>query len=385
MPLSALAIPLLVGLVASGAPEASTPASSAPTDAPVFAPGSTELPSLVFVASEGGLDGPALEAELAMRMPELRVTRLEGVAPSEPYLYIQARRETGKLHRIAVIVSDGRAYYEHLDVGDAGSPERVVASSIANLLFSIESGAVEPDQLDVELPLVKSAEGEGEDTKGEDTEGEGEDTKDEDTAGEVQDTPRVEIGLVLGLGQASGLGPPRFADAHLGWHGTLELDLRTRRGLLAFIEFRPGGATKANYRLTRLQTGLGLGYAWRGPKIELAVAATAAVSPWLVASEGQVEPIRSLDSEALGRPPLLAFGLRLSPGYFVTLERGAARAMRIGPRFEATGGFVTRPAPRVAGLVSLDGEELFRLGGVELFVGFELCLWLAPGLAAEAS
>ena len=377
MPLSAVLLATWTGAVASVV--ALAPAAVASAEAP---PTSTaeaseaELPSLVFVAAEGGLDQAALEAELAMRMPELRVTKLEGAVPSEPYLYIQARRETGKLHRVAVIVSDGRAYYEHLDVGEAGSPERVVASTVANLLFSIETGTVEPDQLDVELPLKVAGASEGPvEAPAEPETGTGGGEADPAPA---PAQPRVELGFGVGVGQATGLGPPHFADAHLGWFGDLELDLRTRRGLLALVEFRPGGAMKSGYRLTRLRTQLGFGYAWRGPKIELAIAATAAIGVWLVASEGQVEPIRSLDGDARGRPPLLAFGLRLSPGYLVALERGAVRALRIGPRIDLAGGFVTQPAARVAGLVSQSGEELFRLGGVELYAGLELVTWIAP-------
>jgi hypothetical protein len=358
-----------VALWLASAPALASEVDTAPAPTLATGPAPIELPSLAFVAVEG-LDADALNAEIALRMPELRVRALDGTPPIEPYLYIQARREAGKVHRIAIIFSDGRAFYEHLDVGDAGSPERVLASAIANLLFSIESGAVEPDQHGVQTPLhEREAQPPPEPTP-----------EPEPTPIEPEPEPQgrdgaLELGMTLGLGQATGLGAPRFADAHLGWFGALELQLRTRGGLFAALEFRPGGTSSDAYRLTRLHTGLGLGYAWRGPHVEFVIATTASIGAWLVSSEGRAEPVTHIDSGTVGRPPLLGFGLRLSPGYRVELRRGSLRALRIGPRIEASGAFVTSPAPRVAGLQSRAGDELFRLGGVELYAGIELALW----------
>jgi hypothetical protein len=346
---------------------------AAPTLAP--APVPIELPSLAFVAVED-LDGHALETEIAMRMPELRVRSLDGTPPAEPFVYIQARRETGKVHRIAIIFSDGRAFYEHLDVGEAGSPERVLASAIANLLFSIESGTVEPDQHGVETPLTSPREPVPV------PEPQPEPVPVPEPEPQPEDPPprrdkTLEMAMSLGLGQATALGAPRFADAHLGWSGSLGVQLRTRDGLYAALEFRPGGAYEDAYRLTRLQTGLALGYAWRGAHMELVFATTASVTAWLVSSESRTELVTHIDSGTIGRPPLLAFGLRVAPGYRIELQRGLLRAVRLGPRIEATGGFVTSSPPRVAGLQSRAGDELFRLGGVEVYTGAELTLWFA--------
>lgn len=351
---------------------ASAPTTEAPAPTLAPAPVPIELPSLAFVAVEG-LDGHALEAEIALRMPELRVSLLDGMPPAEPFLYIQARRETGKVHRIAIIFSDGRAFYEHLDVGEAGSPERVLASAIANLLFSIESGTIAPDQHGVETPLTSPALLEPEPLPEPDPRRQPEPPA---TAPPRRDNA-LELAMAFGLGQASGLGVPRFADAHHGWFGSLEMQLRTRNGLFVSAEFRPGGAYEHAYRLTRMQAGLGLGYAYRGKQLEVVVATTASVTAWLVSSESRTEPVTQIDSGTVARPPLLAFGLRLSPGYRIDLQRGALRALRFGPRIEVTGGFVTSSPPRVAGLQSLAGDELFRLGGVEVYTGFELTLWFA--------
>lgn len=352
---------------------ACSPALAPDTEAPApaLAPVPVELPSLAFVAVEG-LDGRALEAEISLRMPELRVSLLDGTPPTEPFLYIQARRETGKVHRIAIVFSDGRAFYEHLDVGDAGSPERVLASAIANLLFSIESGTVEPDQHGVETPLTSSSQVEPEPKPEPEPKSEPEPKPEPPWRASA-----LELGIALGLGQATGLGAPRFADAHLGWFGSLDVQLRTRGGLFVALGFRPGGTSSDAYRLTRLHAGLGLGYAWRGPHAEIVIATTTSIAAWLVSSEGRAEPVTHIDSGTVGRPPLLGFGLLLSPGYRIELQRGSLRSLRIGPRIEASGGFVASSAPRVAGLQSREGDELFRLGGVELYTGAELTLWFA--------
>ena len=359
----------LTGWLGSAPPEVE-PAQ--PSEVPTLEP--VELPTLSFVAVDG-LDAPALESEIAMRMPELRVRSFDGTRPTEPFMYIQAWREADKVHRIAIIFSDGRAYYEHLDVGEAGSPERVLASAIVNLLVSIGSGAIEPDQHGVTTPLTTEPEPEHEPEP--EQEPQPQPVLDADPDPKPPE-PKVELSVSLGLGQATGLGAPRFADAHLGFFGSLELSLRTRRGLFVALEFRPGGSSSQAFRLTRLQTELGLGYAFRIPNLEFVVATTVAVSAWLVSSEGRAEPVTRLDGSVPGRPPLLAFGLRLSPGYRAEFERGTLRSLRVGPRLEATGGFVTSAPPRIAGLQSSSGEELFRLGGVELFAGIELTLWLAP-------
>ena len=336
------------------------------------------LPKLTFVASLD-LDREAFASELSLRMPELELSNLDSAPPGREFVYIQARRETERIHRVAIILSDGRAYYEHIDVGEAGSPERVLASAIANLLFSIESGEVEPDERDVRAPPAgESAEAlEPEPAEAPATEPQLKDSADA-PASTALPAP-LELGLGLGLSQATALGAPMFANRHLGWFGGLGLELRTVRGLFASAELRPGGARVGDYGLTRIGVGLGLGVAWRVRQLELVAALTATVTPWFVASEGEVEAVTKIDDGARGRPPLLNFGARFSPGYRIELEdRGPLRSLRLGPHLGLSGGFVTSAPPRVAGLQAPGGRELFRLGGVELDLGFELTLWMAP-------
>lgn len=335
----------------------------------------------VFIAAEG-LDAAALELEIAMRVPELHIAPLDATpSTSSEYIYIQARHESGRLHRIALIFSDGRAYYERIDVGEAGSPERVLASSIASLLVSIDAGAVEPDAVGVSAPVElapaqpDTAPAPREAPPPSEPEP---DAPEPSTAAPADDSPqpRLELGLRLGLHQLSAAGGPVFADRHLGWYGGVGVELRSARGLFAALELQPGGARAGDYRLTRLPIGAQLGYAWRGARLELVVAAGVSLTPWLVTANGQAEPVTRLDSGREGRPPLLSFGVRVSPGYLVPLERsGPLTALRVGPRLGLGGGFVLGDPPRVAGLVSPRADDLFRLGGIELDLGLELTLW----------
>ncbi len=67
------------------------------------------------------------------------------------------------------------------------------------------------------------------------------------------------------------------------------------------------------------------------------------------------------------------------PGVAVALARGSLSALRVGARVEAGGSFGIPEGARVVGvrrgLSELDGDELFRLGGLGLSRGLELTLW----------
>jgi hypothetical protein len=319
-----------------------------------------------------GLAQDHLQAELQLRLPELHLLPHEvagDISGSQrAYLYLEAQREGPTAYRIAVIVSDGRGYYDTVTTGEAASPERVIASTLANLIFSIEQGQAVPDREDASIPPVASAP--KQDSAGT--------TPDQDAAvprEQAPPAPRVEVGLGLGAGLFTAVGPPRHADEHLGFAGVLDLQLRTVSGFFGFVGFRPAGTQVSGLRLTRFRAELGAGYAWRAKRLELATAVGLAVEPWVVSSEQGTEAVTS-EAGVSGRPPLLSAALRLSPGYHVALERGSLRGIRVGPRVDIGGGFVLSGGPQVAGLQTQEGQALFRLGGAELYTGLELVLWL---------
>jgi hypothetical protein len=320
-----------------------------------------------------GLGQRGLQSELALRIPELELRPHQEAGElsgrTAPYLYLEAQRRDGAVYRIAVIISDGRAYYDEVEVGDATSAERVVASTLANLIFSIEQGSVQPDREDAEIPPA-------EDPKPPEQTPEPAPTPPEETEPTEPAPPRpprIEIGIAGSIATLLGHGPEHFADVYLGAGGSLGVELRTHKGAFAFVDFRPSGRREGDFRLLRLRSALGAGYAWRGQRIEIATALGLAVEPWLVTSASGVQPILGPNGSS-ARPPLLSAFLRMSPGYHIALQRGALQGIRIGPRIELGGGFVVADGVQMAGLQQ-DGRELFRLGGTELATGFEIVAW----------
>lgn len=360
---------LLALLLTSPAPPAADPAP--PQDDPSGpAQAESEKFDLALVRSEG-LDAGSLRSELALRLPELDLRPHEAAGEigerDAPYLYLEAQKSGPTTYRIAIIISDGRGYYDDVETGDAVAAERVVGSTIANLVFSIEQGSVDPDRDDATIP--PSEEPTTPEPKPEPTQTEPEPEP------QPPDAPRLEIGVGLGGGLATAVGPPRFADGHLGFGGGVGLELRTRGGFWAYADFRTIGRSHLEHRLTRLRGGLGAGYAWRSENLEIAMALGLAVEPWLVSSDSGLAPVSRNGTS--GRPPLLSWALRLSPGYLIESQRPALKAMRIGPRIDLGSGFVVSDGVVVAGLETRDGQELFRIGGVEMYTGLELTMWFS--------
>jgi hypothetical protein len=248
-------------------------------------------------------------------------------------------------------------------------PERVVASTLANLIFSIQQGTVAPDQEDASIPPVEVPEP----PPPGDPEPDAPTKPTEPT--EPTRAPSLEVAVTPGLGYALALGPPRHGDVYLGAGGGVGIELRTARGVHAFADFRALGRTVDQFRITRLRAAIGAGFAWRHDRLELVTDLGIAVEPWVVSSTDGIEPVTH-DDGVSGRPPLLSAFIRLSPGYRVSLDAGAIKGLRIGPRVDVAAGFVPTADPRPAGLSDVEGRELLRLGGAELTTAIELAVWL---------
>ncbi len=371
---------LLLGSVGQLGP---TEASS-PLPAPQAAVGeSAPFRFSALEISAGGVDTALLLREIDLRLPELHVyLRAEHAAVEAsdgPFLYVEiVRGSAGTEYSLRLVTSDGRVFERQVLIDEHDEPERVLASTIANNVLSIESGAVTPDRRDSAIPRPVA---------------------DSPTTSPVSPTadrenppvgpaplgsrqPRLQIGVAANTGVLLGPGQPVYGDIFLGWFGGLGLTMRTRSGILGLAEFRGGGRRVGDAKLRRLRVYLGGGYSWRFEHLEVAAALLLAVEPWRVRpGEGLI--ISGTTGEAAAFPPLLGAALVLSPGYYVSL--GQARALRIGPRVELVGGFVVSEAgPRVAGAgvrtESGQLQPLFRLGGAELFSGIEFALWFdAPG------
>jgi hypothetical protein len=359
---------LFLFLTLASGPEA------AQADAPIREDDGPEQFDLALFRTTGLVDADFRD-ELQLRMPdtELRPHAEAGDLSEREatYLYLETRAKTPTLYQIAVIVSDGRAYFGEVAVDKGLRPERVVASTLANLIFSIQQGTAVPDQENASIPPVEAgAPAPAPAPAPTDEPGSTAAAEPATTA----PSPALEVAVTPGLGYALALGPPRHGDVYLGAGGGAGVELRTRRGVHAFVDFRALGRTVGAFRVTRLRAAIGAGFAWRHDRLELVTDLAVAVEPWVVSSTDGIQPVTH--DGVSGRPPLLSAFLRLSPGYRISLDAGAIKGLRVGPRVDVAAGFVPTPAPRLAGLEDEGGRELVRIGGAELTTAIELAVWL---------
>lgn len=385
---------LHLSLLAPGEPIADPPAVAAPP-----------APRGRFAALALRVDGPGLEdlsAALRLRLPQTAIgpelpPGCEGSpcpeAPEHAFAYVRSGLPTSTRHAIGVITSDGRAFFREVDTG-ADPPARVLASVLANLIRSIEQGAVAPDRTDVPLP----ARGEAPLLPGEEPptqevpvpEPPAEATPEEAVPEDIPTRevpkgpasvpadrspppprPRWEISLAPRLDVGLSLGPPRFGVILAAAGGGVALDVRSPGGGLVGGEVRVLGGLRNGHVLARVRLAVMGGYALRRGPFELITALGVSIEPWWVTPAADLAEVRG------AMRPLFGGHLRVAPGLHVPLSRGPLRGLRVGPRLELAGSFLVDDGARVAG-VSLAGDSrtrLFRLGGLELHAGLELALW----------
>ncbi len=366
-----LCAPGLLALLAAALPQGSAAAPPKPVPSDM----SPSAPAPRFTALVLRLEGPALGdlgPALALRLPDLPIVA-EAPPGAAAYVFVAVRSDprAPTRHQIGVITSDGEAYFREVDTG-ADPPARVLASVLANLLFSIAEGTIRPDRTDVEIP----------------PEGGASPTPTPPAPKPVVTPPTVtprpvpkdsptpappgwQYALVATgmLGVAA--GAPSFGPAILGGGGSLGLDARGPRGALVGGELRLLGRGAEDHRLVRMRVTALAGVVLRRGRFELPLALGVTVEPWWVSPATAVTATR-------GARPLLGGLLRASPGLHITLARGPVRALRVGPRLELAGSFAVDDGAKVVGVSLGQGDAnraLFRLGGLEFNAGLELALW----------
>lgn len=362
---------------------ATGPASPQPGPAPE--PASETLEFRAARAEIAGFDEAAVLAALRLRLPRLPIERHGGPPPTEsPHLYLQLLRAADDRGAIRVITSDGRAYERAFAI-EIGQEVRVAASTAANLIFAVEQGAVAPDQEDVAIPPPTLADEPAPPPEPEPAPvpvvppdmSEPPGPKEQVPKDTRPPGPRWELGLGLHAAVALGVGPPRYAGPLAGGGGGLGLEVRSPRGVAAALEVRGIGQTDDGVGLGRLRVAVAAGYALRRGRFELPILVGLAIEPWWITRAGERAPLLAVgDDDVLARPPLFGGFLRLSPGYRVPLARRSLVGLRVGPRIELGGSFVVddHDGARVVGLADTIGQPRFRVGGLELSLGFELAL-----------
>ena len=351
------------------------PSGPVPTDiltgTPVAAPR--------FTALVLRLEGPALGEigpALALRLPDLPIVT-EAPPGAAPFVFVAVRSDprAPARHQIGVITSDGEAFFREVDTG-ADAPARVLASVLANLLFSIAEGSVRPDRTDFEIPAEGGA------SPGPAPAGPVPTPLPPQPATAVKpppvprDTPKPtppgwQYGLVATGVIGVAVGAPSFGPPVNGGGGSLGLDARGPRGALVGGELRLLGRGAEDHRLVRMRLTALAGYVLRRGRFELPLALGVTVEPWWVSPVTAVTATR-------GARPLVGGLLRVSPGLHIERSRGPLRAIRLGPRLELAGSFAIDDGARVVGVSLGQGDPnraLFRLGGLEFNAGLELALW----------
>lgn len=367
----------LLALLGAAVPGDSSAAPAEPVPAvppgPVPTDISTGTPVARFTALVLRLEGPALGdlgPALALRLPDLPIV-VEAPPGAAAFVFVAVRSDprAPARHQIGVITSDGEAYFREVDTG-ADPPARVLASVLANLLFSIAEGTVRPDRTDVEVPPEGGA-----------LPGPAPAPAPEPApAMTPQPVPRDsqrpappgwQYGLVATGVIGVAAGAPSFGPAINGGGGSLGLDARGPRGALVGGELRLLGRGAGDHRLVRLRVTALAGYVVRRGRVELPLALGVTVEPWWVSPATAVTATR-------GARPLIGGLLRASPGLTFALPRGPLRALRVGPRLELAGSFSVDDGAKVVGVSLGQGDAnraLFRLGGLEFNAGLELALW----------
>lgn len=377
--------PALAGVQGS-APEQAGSQVPAPEQAgsQVSAPAGAQLEEFRAVRVEVvGFDEGAVLTALRLRLPQLEVDR-HGASPPQatPHAYVQVTRGEGDAGRLRVITSDGRAY-ERSFVIEVGQEVRVVASTAANLLFSIEQGAVAPDQEDVAIPAAEPAAESVEVPKTEVPVLEAPPpviTREPPTPERPVrvEPPGWELGVGFNGAAVLGVAAPAYGGAFVGAGGGLGIEARAGNGGVVALDVRGLGRGTSAYTVGRVRVGVAGGYAWRRGRFELPVLVGASLEPWWAGAQ-----IYS-GATAVTRAPLIGGYLRVTPAVRLAVGRGPLAAVRLGPRVEVGGSFAVDGGAQVVGLEDPAGASRVRLGGLELSVGLEVALQWSLGRRAQA-
>lgn len=325
-----------------------------------------------------GVEVEALERALQTRLPDR--ARIPAGNPDarggvRDWGYVLVR-PVEKGWTLALILADGRAYYRNIPAPDGGDPARLIASTLSNLIASVEEDALVADAQNVPVP---------DEVPDPDPDPELEpELEPEPTPAPLVEAPPTEtpappteFGVTLGGLALWQLGPPR-PGGFAGAGAEVSVTARRSGGLLLGGAFGGWGRSAAGYSLARLRLAAFAGYGLRRGRFELLSVAGASAQPWLVRGRNGSESLRSGQDD---RSVSAVFGgfVQTSPG--VLLRAGEAR-VRIGPMLRLSGAATTQGGGGIARVLQQteDGPQaLFRIGGLELTTGLEVTLWWTFG------
>ena len=329
-----------------------------------------------------GVEADAFERALQTRLPErprIPAGNPDARAGIEHWGYVLVRPVEGGWS-LALILADGRGYYRHVAALEGGDSARLIASTLSNLIASVEEDAIAADAHDVVVPdnIVEPA---AEPAPAQEQPAEPELVR-EPPPTKPRPQPLAELGLTLGGVALWPLGPPD-PTGFAGAGAELSMSGRLPGGLILGGSFGGLGQAVAGYGLVRLRVAALAGYGLRRGRFELLSLAGASAQPWFVRGPAGSESLRSAEDDR-SLSALWGGFVQLSPG--VLLEGGQLKAgqlrVRIGPTLRLSGAATTQGGGGIARVLrqtETGPQLLFRLGGLELTTGLDLTLWWTLG------
>lgn len=323
-----------------------------------------------------GVEANAFERALQTRLPDrarIPAGNPDARAGVQHWGYVLVRPlEDG--WSLALILADGRGYYRNIPAPDGGNPARLIASTLSNLIASVEEDALVADAQNVVVPDEVP---EPEPTP--EPEPEPEPTPEPPTTAPPTEAraPLPELGVTLTGIAVWPLGPPS-PGGFAGAGAELSVSVRRPGGLILGGAFGGLGRAAAGYSLARLRLAALAGYGFRRGRFEMLSVAGASAQPWFVRGRDGSQSLRSGQDD---RSVSAVWGgfVQTSPG--VLLDAGRAR-VRIGPMLRLSGAGTTQGGGGIARVLRQtdDGPQtLFRIGGLELTTGLDVTLWWTLG------
>lgn len=345
--------------------------------ATLTAPASADTRIELLALDVEGVEAEAFERALQTRLPDrprIPAGNPDARAGIENWGYVLVRPvENG--WSLALILADGRGYYRGVAAHDGGDPARLIASTLSNLIASVEEDALVADAQNVVVPDERPPEPEPPPQESEPEPPANADPVEAPV--EPNEPPPPELGITLRGIALWPLGPP----APTGFSGggaEFSVSVLRPRGLVLGGTFGGVGRSVGGYGLGRLRLAAFAGYGLRRGRFELVSTAGASVAPWFVRGPDGSQSLRtSQDDRSVSA--LWGGFVQLSPG--VLIDSGPVR-VRLGPTMRISGSATTQGGGGIARVLQeTEGgpQALFRLGGLELTTGLDVTLWWTLG------
>lgn len=333
-----------------------------------------------LVSSEG-LDAARFDAAMKLRLPDVALRRQwdQQTDALGRFVFVHVARRDARLS-VEVITAEGQAFVRTVEVDE--QPERVAASFVASLVTSIEHAQVEADRDEVLAPVtstegdvqeaVREARAEPEPAPVQEAKPEPEPTPQPapQPEPETPERPTWQLEVTPSFGVLLGLVPIDFEQRLGGGGGQLSVMGRSPRSVLVGGSVRAYGRAIGTHDLVRVRVAAAVGYLWTWDKAALAVGGSLGASSWSLRRDGA----RISASDLGAQSTLVNLAAWISGGPSFALERGPLRAVRFGARAELGGGFALSHGARAVAIFDAEGNDLFRIGGLELTVGLDATL-----------